>query len=142
MNDSRDQDFKPEWTKDATFEDGPVIVTVSKSNHRSPRYSIQVEFKGAHNPVRSFRPQFERKDGQVTIERALAQVSSEFAKAEDYIQKKMQEAQDEWVRQQERRPAKGPGGFGGERPGLKKLAKMDKAKALARKAAAEDTSGG
>lgn len=132
-------EFKAEWKIDKTFKDGPVIILVSKSNHRSPRYGIEVCFQGqgghgnAHSSVRSYRPNPDRSNGKVSFYATADIVARLYAEAEGYVADMYQVAEDEWIEKQISRANQNDRGKEA-RPGLKTLAKQDKAKREAKSA--------
>jgi hypothetical protein len=120
-------EFRAEWAVDKTFEEGSVLVLVSKSNHRSPRYQIEVSFRGTNGPVRSYRPYTQKSNGKVTFDLLAPIVARLYAEAENYVADMFQLAEDEWIEKQISRANQNDRGKEA-RPGLKALAKQDKAK--------------
>lgn len=142
MNSSKQQDFKPEWKEDKVFEKvaayGTVVVTVQRSNHRTPMFRIAIGFRHNDRVVPSYQVKFVSEDGAVSTsapsgdvfvllwEDALRYTHEERQKAEDSYQ--------EWKRKKETQNA-----APGQRPGLKSLKKQDKKKWEEREAAKKET---
>lgn len=79
--------FKPEWTALHAFKDGPVIVTVYASNHRTPNHRIDVSFLGNNGAARSFQPKYtvDARTKTVEMQRAAPIVAKLYAEAEELV---------------------------------------------------------
>jgi hypothetical protein len=123
------QDFKPEWREDKLFEKvheyGTVSVVVSKSNHRTPAFRIQIGFRHNDRVVPSYQVKFVTENGAVATSAPPSNVITElWEQALRYTHEERQKAEDsyqEWKRKKDQQNT-----APGQRPGLKSLKKRDK----------------
>lgn len=129
--------FIPTWTRVFFVSDEPtkVIVTVNRSDHRQPRYSIAVGTQRGSSGATDKPSPFLQP--QITITNAKAQLASSMAEvvggliatAERWIEEDAQKHQDEWLAfRQDREQRSLDRDKPVQKPGLKSLAKKDAAK--------------
>jgi len=126
--------FQRTWSEAVVFvsKDGTIAVKVSKSNDRFPMFNLEVvAIEPGPGPKKTFsrlRLGFEgRKTGRIAINRIGSTVAGLIEQAEDFISEALQEAENDWISWSEAKAHREiDRGKPEQRPGLKKLGKMDR----------------
>ena len=129
--------FKHTWSEAKVFasKDGTIAVKVSKSSDRFPIFNLElIAFDAkpsAGGPKKTFSrlrlSYLGRKTGRIEIVRISGIVANLIEQAEDYISEQLQTAENEWIEFSEEKAHRDIArGKPEQRPGLKKLGKMDR----------------
>jgi len=127
MDDNRSNRDRAQWVEDEVFSNEHFVVQVSKLALRRPQFSISISgLTRAGKPVRHIRARYDACNGKVTLVPIHAALREVLERAEGYIERQLQYAQDHALDEDLRRDAQRKGSSQGG--GLKKWAAYDKAK--------------
>ena len=123
-----------DWQPDARFEEGSFVAQVNKLPLRHPRYSFTLMMRIGDDRTTRFFPVRWKGQGKIDVVSIAADLQALVRKVEEHVQGKLQEVEDEKIdrmlrREQFELSKSKPRNL----PGLKKLAKRDKAMRMFKK---------
>lgn len=102
MNDQR----KINWSVVKEIESDGIVLEVSASDGRRPRYSVRIGRRGERGLV-SFVPLFIKGQGKVQVVSIVETVSKLLIDAQGFVEEQAQKAEDQYIEERISREARG-----------------------------------
>jgi len=106
---------KINWKVVHELEEEGVLVQVSASDSRRPRYTIRIGRRGESGVI-SYLQAFVEGQGSVRVRSLIPVVTRLLTAAEDFVQIEAQRVEDEWIAEQIARDERGVQRDGKKRP--------------------------